>query len=181
MRTDTDTKSGHEQLHGPEHRAPEAEDGTGDGRQQRDRVPQRAGTGPGRVTPLTNGTTRSGEATSAVCTGPTPTRSPGSKGSEQAPGQRTGPRIGPHLPWGLSPSRHPNAALSTRRRCCIQSGRGALKRRPPYRIRSPDRVHRTRRSAAGSLVPPRPARSDLAEDSGRTRAPRRLPWRCGPA
>jgi FAD/FMN-containing dehydrogenase len=52
------------------------------------------------------------------------------------------------------------------RRCCIQSGQGALKQRPTYRIRSPRPVRRTRRSAAGSLVPRRPVRSDLGEGSG---------------
>jgi len=45
-----------------------------------------------------------------------------------------------------------------------------FKHRPPYRIRSPERVRRTRRPAAGSLVSPQPVRSDLAEGSGRTRA-----------
>jgi DNA-binding CsgD family transcriptional regulator len=65
------------------------------------------------------------------------------------------------------------------RRCCIQSGHGALKQRPTYRIRSPWPVRRTRRSAAGSWVPRRPVRSDLAEGSGRTRTPRRSPWRRG--
>jgi hypothetical protein len=64
-------------------------------------------------------------------------------------------------------------------RCCIQSGRGTLKQQPTYRIRSPGRVRRTRRSAAGSLVPRRPVRSDLAEDSGRTHAQRSRRRRCG--
>jgi hypothetical protein len=65
------------------------------------------------------------------------------------------------------------------RRCCIQSGRGTPKQQPTYRIRSPGRVRRPRRSAAGSLVPRRPGRSDLAEGSGRTHARRSRRQRCG--
>src|SRR5512133_3273922 len=67
------------------------------------------------------------------------------------------------------------------RRCCIQSGRGTPKQQPTYRIRSPGRVRRPRRSAAGSLVPRRPGRSDLAEGSGRTHARRSRRQRCGRA
>jgi DDE_Tnp_1-associated/Transposase DDE domain len=60
----------------------------------------------------------------------------------------------------------------TSRRCCVAPTRGMLKRRPRSRIRSPRPAHRTRRPAAGSPAPQRPARNGRAERSAPTHARR---------
>jgi hypothetical protein len=128
----------------------------------------------------------------ATRTGP---RSPSPVGSVHHPACLDKPRIlrsppstsgdttmGSHLREELafqSTSMPQGEAYASRGHCCIQSGRGALKQRQKYRIRSPGRVRRTRRSAAGYLAPRRPVRSDLAEGSGRTRARRSRRQRCG--
>jgi trans-aconitate methyltransferase len=67
------------------------------------------------------------------------------------------------------------------RRCCVLATCGMLEAPLALTIRSPRRVRPTRPPAAESQARRPPAHSGHGERSGRTRVPRRSPWRYGPA